>query len=74
MDTIDKTFFNNYDYGIYFMNIIAALSAHGYNSNQNMYGAPYDFRKGPSRFPLSHFTCTQKLITDKFYFIHTINL
>lgn len=49
MDTIDKSIVNQYDYGIYFANIITALSGHGYDSNQNMYGAPYDFRKGPSK-------------------------
>lgn len=49
MDTIDKSILNQYDYGIYFANIITTLSAHGYDSNQNLYGAPYDFRKGPSK-------------------------
>lgn len=58
MDTIDKTIFNGYDYGIYFQNIITALSANGYDRNQNIYGAPYDFRKGPSRC-FSPFTFTK---------------
>lgn len=70
MDTIDKSIFNGYDYGIYFQYIIASLSALGYDSNRNMYGAPYDFRKGPSRcLLLSH---ALKLISEINYLFHSL--
>ncbi|KAJ6634693.1 Phospholipase A2 group XV [Pseudolycoriella hygida] len=49
MEFIDPTpVVDVYDYGYYFYHIITALTANGYDRQKNMYGAPYDFRKGPN--------------------------
>lgn len=49
MDMVDTTpWVNQFDYGYYFYSIIQALANRGYDRVKNMYGAPYDFRKGPS--------------------------
>lgn len=49
MEFVDPTPIINYiDFGYYFYNIITALTANGYDRQKNIYGAPYDFRKGPS--------------------------
>lgn len=54
MDVVDTTpIINQYDFGYYFYQIIQALVTRGYDRNKNMYGAPYDFRKGPSKFRIS---------------------
>lgn len=36
------------DSGAYFYYIALALTNRGYVRGQNLFGAPYDFRKGPS--------------------------
>ncbi|KAG4066087.1 hypothetical protein HA402_001334 [Bradysia odoriphaga] len=49
MEFVDPTPVINYvDYGYYFYYIVAALTANGYDRQKNIYGAPYDFRKGPN--------------------------
>lgn len=51
MELVDPTPVINYvDYGYYFYYIIEALAANGYDRQKNMYGAPYDFRRGPSEY------------------------
>lgn len=50
MEMVDSTpVVNNYDYGAYFYNIAAALVKRGYVRGDTLFGAPYDFRKGPSK-------------------------
>lgn len=64
MGLVDPTPVVNYvDYGYYFYYIIEALTANGYDRQKNMFGAPYDFRKGPSEysFPYLH-QCQSKLL------------
>lgn len=36
------------DHDISFKDIIASLKHHGYDPGENLFGVPYDFRKGPS--------------------------
>lgn len=56
MDLVDTTpVVNQYDFGYYFYNIIQALISRGYDRTKNIYGAPYDFRKGPSKKSHIHF-------------------
>lgn len=38
--------------GSYFNHIVDALVGHKYIRGENLFGAPYDFRKGPSNTPL----------------------
>lgn len=48
---------DHYDYGAYFFYIAEALSNRGYSRGDSMFGAPYDFRRGPSMLifePKSH--------------------
>ena len=50
MEMVDSTpIVNNYDYGAYFYYIAAALVKRGYVRGDTLFGAPYDFRKGPSK-------------------------
>lgn len=49
MEWIDTTYIvQNYDYGAYYTFIVKALLNVGYQRDINLFGAPYDFRKGPS--------------------------
>lgn len=38
------------DSGAYFHHVVQALTKHGYVRGENLVGAPYDFRKGPSKY------------------------
>lgn len=54
MEMVDSTpIVDNYDYGAYFYYIAAALVKRGYVRGDTIFGAPYDFRKGPSEFAFS---------------------
>lgn len=46
------------DSGAYFYDIAKALTNRGYVRGENFFGAPYDFRKGPSKY------FKEKKITD----------
>lgn len=51
MEWIDTTYIiDNYDFGAYFTHIVDALVQRGYTRKNNIFGAPYDFRRGPSEF------------------------
>lgn len=51
MEWIDTTYIvQNYDYGAYYTYIVNALVDKGYQRGKHLFGAPYDFRKGPSKF------------------------
>lgn len=51
MEWIDSTpFISNYDFGAYFTFIVEALVYRGYRRGENLFGAPYDFRKGPCAY------------------------
>lgn len=53
MEWVDSTpVVDNYDYGAYFHYIAAALVKRGYVRGDTLFGAPYDFRKGPSEFAI----------------------
>lgn len=50
LEWIDTTpVLDRYDYGDYFSNIAVALANRGYSRGSTLFGAPYDFRKGPSK-------------------------
>lgn len=50
MEWIDTTYIvQNYDFGAYYTYIVNALVTKGYQRGKNIFGAPYDFRKGPSK-------------------------
>lgn len=49
MEYVDATFLQNYDCGEYYYGIVIALSNRGYERGVHIFGAPYDFRKGPSK-------------------------
>lgn len=52
MEWVDSTpIIDNLDYGAYFYYIAAALVKRGYVRGDTLFGAPYDFRKGPSKTP-----------------------
>lgn len=40
---------DHFDSGAYFNDIVQALTIRGYIRGKNLLGAPYDFRKGPSK-------------------------
>lgn len=40
---------DHFDQGAYFYHIVLALTNRGYTRGVNLFGAPYDFRKGPSK-------------------------
>lgn len=49
MEWVDSTpILSKYDYGEYYYEIVNALVNRGYVRGKNIFGAPYDFRKGPS--------------------------
>lgn len=49
MEWVDTTpVVDRYDYGSYYNVIVNALVNRGYARSKNIFGAPYDFRKGPS--------------------------
>lgn len=53
LEWIDTTpVIDNYDYGAYFTFIVESLKQHGYEPDETLFGAPYDFRKGPSKLNL----------------------
>lgn len=41
--------------GAYFVNIVERLVSLGYQRGVNIKGAPYDYRKAPSKFSLDYF-------------------
>lgn len=50
MEMVDTTpLVDKVDYGEYFYTIVKALVDRGFTRGKNIYGAPYDFRKGPSK-------------------------
>lgn len=50
MEWVDTTpVVDNYDFGQYFYPIVNSLVNRGYVRGENIFGAPYDFRKGPSK-------------------------
>lgn len=48
VEWIDSSPMKYFDSGAYFYGITEALVNRGYVRNKNIFGAPYDFRKGPS--------------------------
>lgn len=55
MEYVDLSgFTQDYDCGEYYYAIVTALVNRGYERGINIFGAPYDFRKGPSKCT-SHF-------------------
>lgn len=49
LEWIDTTpLIDRFDFGAYFFHIVDALVNRGYNRGETLFGAPYDFRKGPS--------------------------
>lgn len=53
MEWVDETYIvDHYDFGAYFDHIVEALVDKGYERSTNIFGAPYDFRRGPSKAPL----------------------
>lgn len=51
MEWIDSTYIiQNHDFGAYYTYIVTALANKGYERGKHIFGAPYDFRKGPSKF------------------------
>lgn len=63
----------NLDCGEYFYGIVTALVNRGYERGVNIFGAPYDFRKGPSKcislfLSIAHINCglnSQTKISDE---------
>lgn len=51
MEWVDTTpIVSRYDYGAYFHYISDALINRGYERGLTLFGAPYDFRRGPSEY------------------------
>lgn len=50
MEWVDDSLIKNYDFGAYFTYIAEALVKRRYVRGETLFGAPYDFRKGPSEF------------------------
>lgn len=51
MEWVDTTpVIDRYDFGAYFYYISNALIDRGYSRGETLFGAPYDFRKGPSKY------------------------
>lgn len=48
-------FVDHIELGSYFNHIVDALIGHNYVRGENLFGAPYDFRKGPSKTNLYGF-------------------
>lgn len=68
LEWIDTTpLLDNYDYGDYFTHIAVALANRGYVRGTSLFGAPYDFRKGPSKTAIS---LLSKYIDFDFQFIY----
>lgn len=56
--------------GAYFKDIANALVAKGYVRNVTLRGAPFDFRKAPSKFYiryLNNSNCVMRLIWNEFF-------
>lgn len=53
IDWIDTSPLKNIDNGAYFEHITEALTNRGYIREKNLFGAAYDFRKGPSMIDIS---------------------
>lgn len=50
MEWIDPSVYTrNYDFGAYFTYIADSLVSNGYVRGRTLFGAPYDFRRGPSK-------------------------
>lgn len=50
MEWIDETYIiDKYDFGAYYTHVVDSLVGKGYVRKTNMFGAPYDFRRGPSK-------------------------
>lgn len=50
MEWVDTTpFIDRLDYGEYYSDIAVALANRGYERGSTLFGAPYDFRKAPSK-------------------------
>lgn len=50
LEWVDTTpIIDRYDFGAYFYHIAYALIDRGYSRGNTLFGAPYDFRKGPSK-------------------------
>lgn len=51
MEWIDPSVWTReYDFGAYFIYIVDSLLGNGYERMRTLFGAPYDFRRGPSKF------------------------
>lgn len=49
----EKPNFSYFDFGEYFNHVADALVKYGYVRGETLFGAPYDFRRGPSKLTLS---------------------
>lgn len=47
--------FDHIEFGAYFNHVVDALIGRKYVRGENLFGAPYDFRKGPSKIDCSRF-------------------
>lgn len=51
MEWVDTTpIIDRYDFGAYFHHISDALTNRSYVRGDTLFGAPYDFRRGPSEY------------------------
>lgn len=62
---------DRYDFGAYFYFISNALANRGYERGVNLFGAPYDFRRGPSKAIFSLLLC-EKSFHSVFIFLFLI--
>lgn len=50
MEWVDSNFLTrNYDFGAYYTYIVDTLVMNGFERLKSLFGAPYDFRRGPSK-------------------------
>lgn len=51
LEWVDTTpVIDHYDFGAYYNHIAEALVNRGYARGRTLFGAPYDFRRGPSEY------------------------
>lgn len=66
LEWVDSTpIADRYDFGAYFYYIAQALDQRGYVRGQMMFGAPYDFRKGPSTWRSVNWNIKYRLSREK---------
>lgn len=56
LEWVDSTpLVDHWDYGAYYNYIASALVNRGYSRGRTLFGAPFDFRKGPSKHSIHLF-------------------